>query len=295
MSKAFVRLATERDIDAICSLLHTKMNSRIPEARWRQLMTYQWLADKPDFGRVVESEGRVLGFCGMVYADRLIGDNAHDRVEERIVSMSSWYLDKSLRGQGLGKKMLVSSLADPNLTYATLTNSRKPLGIVESVGFKVLEDHRYVWKKSDGQAPVRPELVILDDFDAIRIRVEAHQRKIMDDMRGFSLKPILLESGDAQSLLFLSIKSKGEDVLWFDVMYVSNPQVFVDGVQSLIHRLLPDTPAVLAVDGRFLEKPPADALREQLPVGRYYFGERVARKNIDNLYSELQLLDLKLD
>ena len=96
MSKAFVRPATRRDIDAICSLLHSKMNSRIPEARWRQLMTYQWLAEKPDFGRVVESDGRVLGFCGMVYADRLIGDKADDLTEERIVSMSSWYLDLSL-------------------------------------------------------------------------------------------------------------------------------------------------------------------------------------------------------
>jgi hypothetical protein len=91
---AFVRLAEGRDIEAICSLLHTKMNSRIPVERWRQLMSYEWFSEKPDYGRVVESDGDILGFCGMVYADRTLANN--ERVE-RIVSMSSWYLDKILR------------------------------------------------------------------------------------------------------------------------------------------------------------------------------------------------------
>ena len=69
---AHVRLAMASDADAICSLLHEKMNSKIPISRWRNLMRYQWLDDKPDFGRVVESDGQILGFCGMVYALSLI-------------------------------------------------------------------------------------------------------------------------------------------------------------------------------------------------------------------------------
>jgi len=119
---AIVRHAEYRDADAICQLLHTKMNARIPVERWRQLMDYRWLADKPDFGRIVESDGQVLGFCGMVYADRTIGE---EQRAERVVSMSSWYLDKSMRGQGLGKAMLVSCIEDDSLTYVTLTNSHK--------------------------------------------------------------------------------------------------------------------------------------------------------------------------
>ena len=295
MSQAFVRPADDRDIDAICTLLHSKMNTRIPEARWRRLMTYPWLADKPDFGRVVESAGSILGYCGMVYADRLIAGKSSDRVPQRIVSMSSWYLDKSLRGRGLGKEMLVSSVADPDLTYATLTNSKKPLGIVESIGFKVLEDHRYEWRKTGQDPQPGNDLVIFNDIPDIRARVEPYQRTMIDDMRGFALRPMLVESTDGQSLLFLSAKRKGADVLWFDVMHVSNSKVFVDCAQSLANQLLPDTPAVLAADGRFIGPQPADAACEMLPVARYYFGKPVARDDIDNLYSELQLLDLKLD
>jgi len=78
---AIVRKAEYRDADAICQLLHTKMNARISVERWRQLMDYRWLAEKPDFGRIVVSDGQVLGYCGMVYADRKIGE---DQRAERV-------------------------------------------------------------------------------------------------------------------------------------------------------------------------------------------------------------------
>ena len=194
-----VRLALEHDIDPICSLLHEKMNSRIPASRWRNLMTYQWLADKPDFGRVVESNGRILGFCGMVYADRLIGDATTGLRHERIVSMSSWYLDKSLRGQGLGRDMLLSAIDDRSLTYATLTNSRKPLGIVEALGFRVLEDHRYEWRKAGAADPT---VLVSDDQQTLHSRVTPDQRQILNDMADLPLMPMLLEHADRQACCF---------------------------------------------------------------------------------------------
>ena len=97
---AFVRAASEADIDGICSLLHNKMNSKISVERWRRLMTYEWLDDKPDFGRVVESDGSVLGFCGMVYSDRLLGSETTGRRKERMVSMSSCILTDRYAGWG---------------------------------------------------------------------------------------------------------------------------------------------------------------------------------------------------
>lgn len=289
---AHVRLAETRDVEAICTLLHTKMNTRIPVEQWRLLMTYPWLLDKPDFGRVVESGGQILGYCGMVYVDRLIGDAVLGMRKERMVSMSSWYLDKSLRGQGLGRDMLISAIEDPALTYATLTNSKKPLGIVEALGFKVLEDHRYLWRKTAG---ADSGVSILDDLMMIRERSEPYQQQLLDDMKTMPLVPFLLETGDRQALIFLSIKRKGNDVLWFDLMYSSDRALFVDCAQSLANKLLPDSSAILASDGRFVKQPPEGIEREALPVARYYVSQRVAPHEIDHLYSELQLLDLKLD
>ncbi|MFK8077064.1 MAG: N-acetyltransferase family protein [Granulosicoccus sp.] len=286
---AFVRLAEPRDIESICHLLHEKMNSKIPVARWRQLMTYDWLEDKPDFGRIVESDGQVLGFCGMVYANRIIGA---DERSERVVSMSSWYLDKSMRGKGLGKEMLESAISDPTLTYATLTNSRKPLGIVEALGFRALEDHRYVWKKTD---TADSALKLVDDIDVIRAEVKPFQQKIINDMVNLPLKPVLVQHEGLQALLFFSIKRKASDILWFDVMYTSDRALLAQCAQLIANRILPDSASVFAADGRFLEGPTNNAKRESLPVCRYYVSNRVEPHEIDHLYSELQLLDLKLD
>ncbi len=291
MSNGYVRAAEPGDIEAICSLLHNKMNSRIPIDRWRRLMTYSWLADKPDFGRVVESDGAILGYCGMVYADRLVG-KANQLRSERIVSMSSWYLDKSLRGKGLGRDMLVSSISDPSLTYATLTNSKKPLGIVEALGFQVLEDHRYIWRKTDR---AKSGVVVIDDLQTIRERIKPTQQQLIDDMQEYALTPLLIELDRQQALLFFSIKRKDADVLWFDLMHASDYELFVSCAQALADQLLPDSPAVLAADGRFVKNPASNITSERLPVARYYVSNRVKPDEIDHLYSELQLLDLKLD
>ncbi|MFT5893908.1 MAG: GNAT superfamily N-acetyltransferase [bacterium] len=286
---AFVRLAEGRDIEAICSLLHTKMNSRIPVERWRQLMSYEWFSEKPDYGRVVESDGDILGFCGMVYADRTLANN--ERVE-RIVSMSSWYLDKSVRGKGLGKAMLKSAIEDPTLTYATLTNSRKPLGIVEALGFRVLEDHRYLWRK---EKAVVTSINLLHDAASIKLLVKPYQREIIDDMANLPVVPMLLQVDGQQTLLFFSIKRKKNDILWFDLMYVSDRVLFTRNAQAVASALLPDEPSILAADGRLVHKPSSEIEYEPLPVARYFVSQRVEPYELDNLYSELQLLDLKLD
>lgn len=289
---ARVRPAVTKDIDAICNLLHSKMNSKIPLPRWYNLMTYSWTDDKPDFGRVVESEGQVLGYCGMVYADRIISTPATGKRQERVVSMSSWYLDKSLRGQGLGRAMLVDCTANSDLTYATLTNSRKPLHIQEAIGFRVLEDHRYLWHKVKSSDSA---LKITREPEEIRARVSADQHRLLDDMASQPLTPLLMQVDDQQTLLLLSVKRKDADITWFDVMHASDHQHFAAHAQLLANTLLDDSPSVLAADGRFVPVKPLDAVRESLPVPRFYYSSRMAPSEVDNLYSELQLLDLKLD
>ncbi|OED38052.1 hypothetical protein AB833_21345 [Chromatiales bacterium (ex Bugula neritina AB1)] len=293
VSNAYVRNATADDIEGICSLLHTKMNPRIPLERWRNLMTYEWLEEKPDFGRVVEADGQVLGFCGMVYSDRLLGSVQAGLRSERMVSMSSWYLDRSLRGMGLGREMLASSIADPMMTYATLTNSPKPLAIQDGVGMRVLEDHRYVWRKTSGGG--RP-LEIVADPAIIRSRLARHEQVLLDDMASQPLMPYLLVAGGKETLLFFSIKRKAEHVTWYDLMYAGDLMHFSIHAPRLADTLLPDgIPSVLAADGRFVLELNGDAVREELPVPRLYSSQRVEPYEVDHLYSELQLLDQKLD
>lgn len=287
-----IRAAGPADVDGICQLLHTKMNSKFSVERWSRLMSYPWLAEKPDFGKVVESDGQILGYTGLIYSDRMIGNPQSGFRKERFASMSSWYLDKSLRGRGLGKGMLLATMENLDQTFTIFTNSSKPIGIVKALGYQVLDDRRYHWHKTGLASEA---ITLIRDFDSIVLRASDIQRQILEDMRSMPVTPVFLETDGRQALLFFSIKSKGEDVLWFDLLYTSDPELFTDCAQSLADTLLPDTPSVLAADSRLIKPPPADTFCQHLPVERHYLSKTVAPQEIDFLYSELQLLDLKLD
>lgn len=287
-----IRAAESGDIDAICNLLHTKMNSKFSVERWSRLMSYPWLEKKPDFGKVVESDGKILGYTGLIYSQRMIGDAQSGFRKERFASMSSWYLDKSLRGRGLGKGMLLATMEDSSQTFTIFTNSSKPIGIVKALGYQVLDDRRYHWHKA---GTASSGITLIKDFQSIRSRATDIQKQILDDMQSMPVTPVWLEVDGRQALLIFSIKSKGEDVLWFDLLYTSDAELFTDCAQSLADSLLPGTPAVLAADSRLIKPPPADTICERLPVERHYLSKTVEPRDIDFLYSELQLLDLKLD
>lgn len=289
---AEVRPAVSTDIDAICHLLHTKMNPKIPLARWYNLMNYRWTDEIPDYGRVVDYEGQVLGYCGMVYADRTIDRPHTEKRNERVVSMTSWYLDKSLRGKGLGAAMLIDCTSNTEMTYATLTNSAKPLHIQEKIGFRVLEDHRFLWHKIKTPDPA---LTIVSETSEIIKKATEDQRRILKDMAEQPLKPLMFETDSMRSLLLLSIKRKHQEITWFDVMYASNFEHFTAYAQLLADALLEETQSVLASDGRFVVGKSSTAKKESLPVPRFYYSSRMEPHEVDNLYSELQLLDLKLD
>jgi len=173
-----------------------------------------------------------------------------------------------------------------------LTNSHKPLGIVEALGFRRLEEGQYLWRKGRASGPA---IQIIRDVADIRNAVQAHHVKLIDDMASYALEPMLLVADDRQSLVFFSIKQKDQDVLWFDLMYASDQAIFAQCAQTLANTLLPDKPSVLAADSRFVSDAGASAEFRQLPVSRYFISRHMLPSEIDNLYSELQLLDLKLD
>lgn len=281
-----IRPARAGDIEPICALLHEKMNAKFSLRRWRRLMDYPWMRDKPDFGRVVEQDGRILGFVAMVYCDRLI-----EGTSERFVSISSWFLDKSLRGRGLGAGLMAAATEDEQITYTNVTSSDRVLAIVNAVGYRVLDDHRYLWRK---RGSPDSDLRCQWDAGAIRDQVGGDEQRLIDDHAGLPVRAALVEAGGRRALMFFSVKRKGEDVTYFDLLHTGDGALLAEHGQALADAILPGGPAVLAADCRFAEGPPEGAEREALAVPRFYKSTRLVPARIDLLYSELQLLDLKL-
>ena len=285
-----IRPAGPADVDAVCAFLHDRMNLRIPPERWRRLMTYGWLDPKPDLGQVAEEDGRIVGFVGAIHADRRIGGRV-----EHVVNITSWYLDKGARKQGLrglGAGLMTAATADPDRTYTILTNSGRTIGLIRRLGYRVLDDRRYEWR-ADGDPTPPPNIV--QGADAVLAAVgEGDRRVLLRDHAGLPVQPVLIREGGEDCLAVFSVKEKGEDVTYFDVLHLDDPPLFARHAQGIANALLPPGDAVLATESRFLHGIDVDAHTHSLAVPHFYKSARLHPWQIDHLYSELQLLDLKL-
>ena len=282
-----VRPARAGDVESICRLLHEQMNRKLSPDRWRRLMTYGWLAEKPDLGRVAVVDGRVVGYVGMVYADRQLEGGRH-----RVVNICAWYLDKAFRGRGLGFELMRSATDDPQATYTNLTSSSRTLKLLDGVGFRVLDAERRLWT-AEG-APAR--LNIERDEKKILRKCGTAEGALLRDHAGLPICPVLIEDGNESCLAVFSVKQKYDDETYFDLLHLSNPKFFTARAQAVADCLLPrNRSAVLAADTRLLMGQPHGGTIHPMPVPRYFKSSRLAPGAIDNMYCELQLLDLKLD
>jgi GNAT superfamily N-acetyltransferase len=284
---ATLRRAEIRDIDAICSLLHTHMNPDFSLERWKRLFAAPWCADSPDIGIVAEDGGRIVGFHGHVCSYRTIGTR-----RERFVNFTSWYILKEYRGQGLGRAMLEMATADPDTTCTVVSLSPKRVEFFKTMGLQVLDSERLLWRKDGHEFE---NLEIIHEPDTMVARANPDEVKVLKDHQGLAVTPVLVSTRCTQCLLLLSITNKGNDTTYYDVLYRSNPGLFTDRAPDIAQALLPDGDCVLAADRRFVENDGAEAEVETIASPRFYKTARVKPRNVDLAYSEIVLLDLKLD
>jgi GNAT superfamily N-acetyltransferase len=283
---AEVRPAGPADIEPVCRLLHEKMNRRIAPERWRRLMTYPWLANKPDLGRVAVVADEVVGFVGMVHAERDLGGR-----RERVVNICAWYLDRAHRGRGLGFELMRSATEDEAMSYTILTSSARTLGLLDRLGYRLLETELRLWSAQGYDCAA---LDLEQDEARILTRLDKAARRMLTDHAGLPIRPVLIWHGQSACLAVFWVKKKGADVTYFDVLHLSDPAFFAAHAQGIAERLLPPG-AVLAVDSRFLGGASAGGTLERLKVARYFKSKALQAHQIDNMYSEIQLLDIKLD
>jgi hypothetical protein len=77
-------------------------------------------------------------------------------------------------------------------------------------------------------------------------------------------------------------------------MHASNLTLLEAHAERLADALLVSDDQVLATDRRFLTRIPAGAVVEPIRLARLYRSRNLPRKDIDHLYSEVVLLNLKM-
>ena len=123
---------------------------------------------------------------------------------------------------------------------------------------------------------------------------------MLADHEDFAVHPYVIRGDGGDCLVLLSIHEKAGhekagQIASHEALYVGEPEIFAPAAQAFADAILPAGPAVLAVDKRFLGDCPVDAETQAIRVPRYFRPvPGVGAQDIDILYSEIELLDLKL-
>jgi hypothetical protein len=269
-----LRLAGPDDREPVAAFLYERMSSRISLERWCRLFDYGWIEDKPDRGVIVTAKGAIAGYLGVIHAERRIRGRT-----ARTANLSSWYI-----------AMLELATRDPAVTYTTFSSNPPALRLMARVGLGLLDERRLLWRRSGDAAGIE----VLSGLDALLPEVSDHERKILADHRGLAVQPHLLCAPEGDALVILSVKQKGADIAYHEVLHVGRPAVLARHAQAFANAVLAPGTSVLAVDTRFLDGFEVVAESEPISVPRFFRSSDLARREVDFLYSEIPLLDLKL-
>jgi len=285
---AQARVAGAGDIDAICEFLHREMSAEIPVENWRRLMTYEWLSVKPDFGSVIDDAGRIVGYLGVIYAERRWNGGSFTTG-----NLTSWYVARAYRQGGAAMDLLRISTRRRDVAYTSFTSTAKALPLLRLAGLRSLDDARYVWRRG-GQPGTSPVTVVTGTKHVAPL-LGPSERRLVADHEALAVYPYVLSVGADNCLVMLSIHEKKSGPARYDALYVGNPDVFTANAQGFADAVLPAGPAELSVDSRFLDEDAVGGAPQAIRVPRYYRPiPGLEARDIDILYSEIQLLDLTL-
>ncbi len=244
---------------------------------WQALLDGRWARRGDPFAVTVRDGARLLGVLGLVTARRHGGWISSN--------MTSWYVDKSLRGQGVGSGMLELATSDPAVTVTNLSSARAAVPVVERAGFSVLDAQRCIWRASGASGlPTEP---------LQSATLPAQTRRVLADHEGLRLRPVAVRTPDGTCALLIAEQQKHDAYVTHEVMHLSDRALFARHARGIADAVLPESGAVLSVDSRFVMDGAEPDAVEDIPIARFFKGSQDPVQ-VDALYSEIVLLNMKL-
>ena len=157
-------------------------------------------------------------------------------------------------------------------------------------GFQVLDTERYILRR-DGVRARRVD--VLEGPDAVAPLLPPGERQILEDHRAYNVRHLFLSAGGQSCYLIVQARLQGDEVNYHQVMHLTDPEFIAAEGEAVADAVLEPGRAVLAIDKRFMPEPmPWET--ETLRRPRLYSTPRLQPHEVDHLYNEIVLLNLKL-
>ena len=257
----------------------------VSRAQWEPLFTYPWAA-QDHRGFVLADGSRIVGVLGMIFSERQI-----DGSSRRFCNLHNWWVDEAYRGKSLLLMRHALKLEDTTLT--DLTPTPPVIEISKRLGFQELDTTARLLlpTRRDPTQDGLDGFEITDSEEVIEEVLDESDRAIFRDHKAFELRHTVVRS-DREYCYLVHARVTKHWLPYCHVHYFSNAKLFERLQAPLRAYLLRSTGArFVALDARRISG-------MKLPVGFdvrmrcLYRSPQVKPEQIDNLYSEVALLNL---
>jgi hypothetical protein len=278
------RWASVDERTVIQLFLHSRMG-RIPFERWPNILDCRWNREDDHFGVVATDGRKLVGFLGVVFAEREIRFGRH-----RTGNLTSWFVEKRLRGHGIGRQMLTLATSAIGTTYTALTANDSSGALLVKNGWDVMETRRFLWRYISMNKRAVAHVLSVNEADRLGGMVA---RRLLEDHDGLSVTPFALEtnSGDI-CFVVLDTTRRTSAAGNYEVLHVSNRELFSERIRDFVNALAQFGMATLSGDSRFFLSNAVPDETIALKHPRYFRSADLAPQDVDSMYSETVLLGL---
>lgn len=279
-----VRPIVAEDFDLVFPLLND-LNPSLGEAGWRTIFDYPWPNKEPFCGYALFADGEVVGYHGFIFSERNIEGRNH-----RFCNLTSWYVREAYRGHSMKLLMPIRKLKEHTVTDLSAGNTVTK--ILRRFGFESLDESVHIllpWWTGTKHSGIS----VYHDQELESQPLSESDRQIYQHHAGFQhIRQILIRSSDDYCLIvYGSQKQSGFSCNY--VHWISNLDLFEE-YQMLIRRHIMTTSRIpfIVLDERQVQ---SIQLQHSYTLPKHaphmYRSPDLPPKQIDNLYSELTLID----
>ena len=279
-----VACAESRDVEALLNNFWSRDN----EVKWHKLFEYQWGRDENHCGLALKDDDKLVGFIGMIFSHRRI-----DGKIEKFCNLAAWFVREEYRGRAIA--LLFPLFSMKNYTITDFTPAKKVYRIQNKLGLKDLEANGRILLPVGRRffQPKATSLKMTHDLAVIEKKLNGQNRTIFDDHKPYQCSHFLATEANRHCyIIYTKLKRKRP---YAHIHYISNPDLFEFVYRDIRKEILSHSNTFfLLIDSRLVKKrrlPISFCLPYKRP--KQYMSSTLEPEQIDNLYSELVLLDLR--
>jgi hypothetical protein len=263
----------------------------LDEVTWKTIFSYQWEQEEDYCGYGLFEGEEIVGFLGLIFSKRVINHKT-----EHFCNLTSWVVKEQYRGHSLSMMLPIVKLKKYTLT--DFSSYKEVIQISKRLGFRELDLKLKLVLPSSiflGSS-ARSHIQVIQDSDLLKPLLKDHDLKLFSDHQAYpSCKHLLVCSGNQYCYLIFTLV-KNSVFSYCYIQYISDVRVFSEYSAAIRSQIAKSNrTGLILVDSRLIEQVQLPFTYDvPLNFTKLYKSDSLRPEQIDNLYSELILLNLDI-